>query len=97
MTSEFLSIPSLIGVCRLDFPGFEADFKALLKYTRAITTHQPYDGFIYKLDGNDGRKHEVKIGGTPQFDADGEFVGYGGWGEYLRPVRNIEPLRKTHT
>ena len=38
MTSEFLSIPSLIGVCRLDFPGFEADFKALLKYTRAITT-----------------------------------------------------------
>ena len=45
-----------------------------------LKAHRPFKNFQFPARGADGAIHHVRISGTPNFSADGEFRGYRGMG-----------------
>ncbi|MCZ6859263.1 MAG: PAS domain S-box protein, partial [Alphaproteobacteria bacterium] len=58
----------------------EADAEKWAAHLANIEAHEPFKNFEYSFASSTGRVCHARISGTPNFDPDGEFLGYRGTG-----------------
>jgi len=69
---------SIIGKTAADVGRTLAAFGVESEIREAIAAHRPYQNAVSWRIHADGRKHWVRSGAIPRFDADGVFLGYRG-------------------
>jgi diguanylate cyclase (GGDEF)-like protein/PAS domain S-box-containing protein len=83
MSPRFFSLSGLrpsdvIGKTREEFGFAVQEVAGYQSWRQAVEARQPYRSIDVLGVTSDGRRLWVRTGGTPVFDADGEFIGYRG-------------------
>ncbi len=67
-----------MGKRRQDIPAVNFEGEEWQKHLQDLDAHLPYRNFRFQIEHDDGSVRYLVTSGTPQFDADGTFLGYRG-------------------
>ena len=80
----------LIGMNRMDLPGFDADKQTLRTHRALVEAREGYRKLLYSISQDDGAPFWIEVSAKPVFGPDGEFLGYRGSGQDVTKQQESE-------
>lgn len=77
----------LLGLRRVEHPGWVANQLAVQAHLAALAAHQPFRDFVTIETMPDGSERHYSVSGEPRFDRQGRFAGY--WGVARDVTREV--------